>query len=671
MAKREKFGKLVLLEETESAGLGPEFRAAKLGVAGLEKIVTILRLKPAVSSHAEAARSVMDQAKIAAQLQNPNVLKIFGIGKVDQTYYVSYELVEGKSLRAVLEKCRQEGFPFSVEHALLIASKVCSALEYAHGRRGESGTRYFHGLLNPASILVSYEGEVRVKGFGYWPSRLREMGLLEAGDLRYLAPEQAAGGVGDHRSDIYALGAVLLETLTGQVPEGGDLLARVPGAKLLSPSGDEDVLPPAIVEVVNRSLAHDPAARYAEVPEMRKGIDTLLFSGDFTPTTFNLAFFMHSLYREDIDREAKTLKEEKEASYAEFLTEEPPRSAPPRAPAPSPARAEPAETKPTAAAHVPEPVPVPAPVVPTPPATPTAPHDSSPGLSAKEAAASFTFHKEEKPKSKAPLIAGAAVLLLIATGAAYVFLLRAPAPLIATPAPPPTLSPEAVAAQQRVKELEAKLAELEAQKAAEEAKAVEETKRKMEAQARARGQEVDQAALQRAQEEARRKSRAEQERRQQEELRRLEEGRRAEEARLTEEQAKVEPIAAAARVTPALVATPEPTPPSATLPPLRPGTLVNLSDPGVIAPVADRTPPLVYPPIAERRRVEGVVELNVLIDDKGSVVDVQLVQGAEGRSGLNEAAIENVKKRRYRPATKDGVPVKVWQPVRVKFELPR
>jgi TonB family protein len=96
-----------------------------------------------------------------------------------------------------------------------------------------------------------------------------------------------------------------------------------------------------------------------------------------------------------------------------------------------------------------------------------------------------------------------------------------------------------------------------------------------------------------------------------------------------------------------------------------------LSDPGVIAPVPERTPPLVYPPIAELRRVEGVVELNVLIDEKGNVAEVQLVQGAEGRSGLNEAAIENVKRRRYRAATKDGVPVKVWQPVRVMFKLPR
>src|SRR4029453_2451996 len=88
---------------------------------------------------------------------------------------------------------------------------------------------------------------------------------------------------------------------------------------------------------LRRSLTQDPAERFPEVQEMRKGVDTLLFSGDFAPTTFNLAFFMHSLFRDDIDRETKTLKEERESSYVEYITEDV-RNAPatlPPMPAPS------------------------------------------------------------------------------------------------------------------------------------------------------------------------------------------------------------------------------------------------------------------------------------------------------------------------------------------------
>ncbi len=136
---RERFGKLVLLHETEVTPLGSEYRAAKLGPTGLEKIVTILRLKPEISAQPEPARRLMDQAKGAAQLQNPNILKILGIGKVDQAYYISYEFALGKSLQQILDRCRVEQFPFAPDHALFIAAKTCAALEHAHGRRSDAG----------------------------------------------------------------------------------------------------------------------------------------------------------------------------------------------------------------------------------------------------------------------------------------------------------------------------------------------------------------------------------------------------------------------------------------------------------------------------------------------------------------------------------------------------
>jgi serine/threonine-protein kinase len=710
MPKKEKFGKLVLLEETEATGVGPEYRAAKLGTSGLEKIVTIVRLKPAISGNEELARALMDQAKVAAQLQNPNVLKILGIGKVDQTYYISLEHVEGKSLRAILDRCRQESFPFSVEHALLIASKVASALEYAHGRRNDAGARYIHGLLAPACVLVSYEGEVRVKGFGQWPGRLREAGVLPDDDLRYLSPEQVTGGPGDPRSDVYALGAILFEILAGQGPDGADLATRVAEAKLVSSTGDDDSIPKPLAEILLKSLARDPGSRYGEMQEMRKAIDTLLFSGDFTPTTFNLAFFMHSLYREDIEREARALKEDKEASYLEYLPTDTSRSGAHAAPPAPSSKTEPVDPRLLAAvraadaadaAAVPAPVHEPPPRPPHPPAAHPShpPHESSPGLSAKEAAASFTFHKEEpKGKSKAPLFIGLGAVVVVAAAAGYFLLGRtAPAPPVPSTTVT-TLSPAAVAALDRVRELEEKLAALEKEKAEAEGKAAEDAKKKIESQAAARGQQVDPAALARAQEEARRKAKEEQERRQQEELRRIAEQRKAEEDRLAEERRRAEEAAKAAeaarveqarleaaRLAQAAAAQPVATPPpvvaapTTTTPPpdasaptagVKVGTLVNLNDLGVTPPIVERASPPVYPPIALRQRVDGTVELNVFVDEKGTVLDVQVVQGAGGRAGLNEAAVDSVKKRRYRPATKDGVPVKVWMSVRVRFELP-
>jgi TonB family protein len=693
MLTRERFGKFILLEEIDTTALGSEYRAAKLGPSGLEKIVSVERLKPALAANAEVAKSLLDQVKVAAQIQNPNVVKIFGIGKIDSAYYISYEFLEGKSLKAVFKRCRQEGFPFSPDHALLIASKTCTALEQAHARKTEGGARYFHGLVTPDNVVVTYEGEVRVRGFGYWPSRVREAGGVDDADRRYVAPEQAAGAFGDTRSDTFAVGALLYEMLTGQplFPEGrdsGDPAARVAHAKQWNPTTDDDALPKPIADILRRALAADPAARYPEIQEMRKAVDTLLFSGDFTPTTFNLAFFMHSLFRDDIERESRRLKEERDASYAEPVPEDTPTPALVPAPAPAvtlPSMPAPASPVPAAAAAptIAAPSSSPAlPLVPPPPRTapirpephpapahpPAAsPHaDAGASLTANEAAAGFTFHKKEDKKKKTPpaLMAGgvgAAVLLAAVVGW---LVIRRSAPPAAPAVPPPSmLSTEAVAAMQRVRELEEKLKAIEDEKAAAEAKAAEEAKKRLEAQAAARGQKVDAAAVERAQDEARRRAQAEQDRKAQEERKRLEDEQKAAEARVAEERRRAEAEAAKAAATP---------PPVADVPPpVKPGTLVNLSDAGVIAPVTQSAPALRYPPIAERQRVEGTVELNILVDEKGNVVEALLVTPAGGKSGLNEAAVDNVKRRRYRPATKDGVPVKVWFPVSVRFVLPR
>jgi TonB family protein len=700
MAKKERFGKFVLLDEVDTSGLGTEHRAAKLGPTGLEKIVDVLRVKAGVSGNGDAAKVLMDQVKVAAQLQNPNIVKILGIGKVETAYYISYEFLEGKSLKAIFARCRQDGFPFSVDHALLIASKICTALEYAHARKADGGARYFHGLVNPGSVLVTYEGEVRVRGFGYWPARIREAGGLSDDEALYLAPEQAAGGAADTRSDTFAVGAILYETLTGQplFQEGrnGDVAARLSAARLQNPTGEDDALPKPIMDILQRSLAVDPAKRYVEVQEMRKAVDTLLFSGDFTPTTFNLAFFMHSLFREDIERESRALKDEKEASYLEYLTEEPAKAATkaggstgftlPGVVAPTVVGADPADLRGMATQAAPreehvtprEVLPVAASVLPlVPPPGPPVHHrehhpparDAHPpaSVSASEASgAGLTFHKAEPTKSKTPLFAGLGVLLLAGIVGVYFVMARKKAQEEAAAIPvTTTLSAEAI----QLKELQEKLAALEAEKAAAVAKAEEEARKKLEAEAASKGRgAVDPAALQKAQEEARRKAEAEQIKKQEEEKRRLEAEQRATAERLAEEQRRAAEEEAARVAAATTTLAPVTQPP---VPAVKAGSLVDLNESGVIAPVALTKGSLQYPPIALRQRIEGIVEVSVLVDERGSVTDAKVTAQAGGKAGLNEAAVEYVRRWKFRPATKEGVVVKVWAPVSVKFVLPR
>jgi TonB family protein len=316
-----------------------------------------------------------------------------------------------------------------------------------------------------------------------------------------------------------------------------------------------------------------------------------------------------------------------------------------------------------------------------------------PGHVAREpifaSAAGLTITRDEASASRRRTrlaVLGLTLLVLIGAGAGYLGWRGRNV----TPVPPPvepartTLSPETAAALERVKVLEERLKAIESEKAAAAAQAAEDARKKVEAQAAARGRKADPAVVARAQEQARRQAEAEQETRLREEQGRLLAEQRAAEERLAEERRKEEEARLAAAVPPPTTIAPPPvaTPPPVTTPPVAvapapapapavvPGALVSLNDPGVIAPVLERAVPPTYPPFAVRQRLEGTVQLRALVDETGSVVDAQIVAGARSRVGFDDAAVTNVKGRKYRPATVDGVPVKVWLPVRVEFKLP-
>src|SRR5262249_27012350 len=206
------------------------------------------------------------------------------------------------------------------------------------------------------------------------------------------------------------------------------------------------------------------------------------------------------------------------------------------------------------------------------------------------------------------------------------------------------------------------------------------------------GKPVDHAGVARAEEEAGREAQADAERRLREEQDRLQAEQRAAQQRLEEERRRTAeasrnddpPAAPVPSTTLAAVAVPPPDsvtpapPPAASTPAPAPvtaapapaiaaGTLVALADPGGIAPVRGRTPRPSSPTLALRQKLEGTIQLNVLADGRGSVIETRVARGVSGNWGLNEGGVASMKDRRYRPATKDGVAVKVWLPVRVEF----
>jgi len=686
----------VLLEEVGASQAGTEYRAAKLGPAGLERVVSLERIRSNLCQNDAAVQDLMGQVRFAAQMHHLNILKTYTIGKVGSACFISSEFVEGQTLRTIFARSRQEGLPLAIDQALSIAGKACAALESAHSRRTEKGEQYYHGFLRPSNVLVSYEGEVRVRGFGYWASRAREMCGPAEEDFFYLAPEQVLGQKGDPRSDVFALGAILFEALTGTAlfAEGrrDDVTGRLTSARLQVSNGEE-ALPGPIGEILGRSLAQEPSERYSEIGEMWKALDGFLYSAGLSATTFDLAFYMHSLFREDIDREAKALQEEKEAVQREFLLSQTKDVVEPVA-APT---STPASPHPTTAPPPPADVAVPAPLITAESAKPS-PSTPPPGripqhvTLAPTNASSPNERRKSLPRPWPKILGSAAALVLLAFGG---YVVMAQKHRTTAPSPSPPEAPE-IAAQAQALEEKVRLAEVEAARARAEAegtpvstpaqvpgpqKAKDPGPPEVKASPPRKDKDKENDRDPRTRKE---QKNVEKDRTENRSL--AKDPKEAPLASSVDEKPPIEkepvnpitapsPATAVASNTPpatlpvAPTNVPSPAAPSRVL--VRPGTLVNLGDAGVVPPALIAG---TGPSRAGNQKVAGTVELEVLVDEKGNVADAKVIAESPPRTALNDGAqkglstaIEGARRAKYKPATKDGIPVKVWMRISLKY----
>ena len=283
--KTSEYGRYVLLERLAVGGMAEVFRAKRKGVEGFEKVVAVKRILPHLSSNKDFIDMFVDEAKMVASLSHPNIAQIFDLGKIDDSYYIAMEFVEGRDLRTILSRARNRGTHLGVDLAALIAAKVGAALEYAHRHRDDDGNdlRIVHRDVSPQNILVSTEGEVKLVDFGIARAATKashtDSGSLR-GKLLYMSPEQAWGKALDNRSDIFSLGGVFFEALTGHPLFSGNsemsILERVREARVLTPSSLNPAVPIELEAVVTRALQRDPDERYQDAAEMLLDLDTYL-----------------------------------------------------------------------------------------------------------------------------------------------------------------------------------------------------------------------------------------------------------------------------------------------------------------------------------------------------------------------------------------------------------
>lgn len=235
----------------------------------LHRPVAIKCLRPQFASDPEFLQRFMQEAQAAASLSHPNVVNIFDVGHAGDVHYIVLEYVQGRNLKEIL---REEG-RLPPKRAAHIARSVARALEAAHRRQ------LIHRDIKPHNILITPEGRVKVTDFGIAraasAAQLTQTGTV-IGSVHYFSPEQARGGPVGPASDLYALGVVLYEMLTGTVPFRGDSPIAVALKHLeeepVPPSRLVPSIPPWLEQVVLKALAKDPAQRYASAEEMAQDL---------------------------------------------------------------------------------------------------------------------------------------------------------------------------------------------------------------------------------------------------------------------------------------------------------------------------------------------------------------------------------------------------------------
>jgi tetratricopeptide (TPR) repeat protein/tRNA A-37 threonylcarbamoyl transferase component Bud32 len=267
------YGKYQLLERLARGGMAEVFKAKSHGVEGFEKILVIKRILPGLTENRQFVEMFINEAKIAVSLNHANVVQVFDLGYADGRYFIAMEYVAGCDLATLLERAPPGGLEPGL--AVFVTGEVAKALDYAHRRR--DGERRPLGLVHrdvsPQNILVSFEGEVKLTDFGIAKAASVVEPTSDAGVVKgkyaYMSPEQAQGRAVDGRSDLFSLGLVLYELLSGDNPfydEASvyETLARVRAGRV-PPLGDRrPELPAELVAIVERALAPEPADRFED-----------------------------------------------------------------------------------------------------------------------------------------------------------------------------------------------------------------------------------------------------------------------------------------------------------------------------------------------------------------------------------------------------------------------
>jgi serine/threonine protein kinase len=308
-----RLGKYEILKKLATGGMAEIFLARVQGLPGFQKMVVIKRILPQLSTKTDFVEMFLDEARIAATLQHPNVVQMYDVGVVDGNYFIAMEYLHGEDVRSIM-KARFKQAPteqrMPLEHALNIIIGVCSGLHYAHEKVGFDGKplNIVHRDCTPQNIIVTYEGGVKLLDFGIAKASNRfgetRFGTLK-GKVPYMSPEQCRGEPLDRRSDIFSLGIMLYElTLGKRLYKGAsdfEVLKQIVEGRITPPHEIDPHYNPTLETIVMRALEKERDKRFQTAREMQAELETLVRESRFYVSPIALQQFMEQVFGQKIE----------------------------------------------------------------------------------------------------------------------------------------------------------------------------------------------------------------------------------------------------------------------------------------------------------------------------------------------------------------------------------
>ena len=275
------FGKYELLKEIASGGMAAIYIAKQREEDGREKIVVIKMIRSNLQRNREFIHMFLNEARIASRLFHPNVVRMYDLGYSDGKYYIAMEYIHGSNLLTLHKVCHKLAQKMSLPHILNMICQACEGLHYAHTKTDVMGhpLHIVHRDISPQNIMVAFSGLVKIVDFGVARAASRAGEIVKdviTGKLDYMSPEQAMGKNLDARTDIFALGIVFWEMVSGRALFGHhpttQILREIVEGTIAPPTQINEDVPPEIEAIILKALAKRPEDRFKSAWEMREAL---------------------------------------------------------------------------------------------------------------------------------------------------------------------------------------------------------------------------------------------------------------------------------------------------------------------------------------------------------------------------------------------------------------